>query len=298
MKMILSLDGGGAKLPSHLKAIAVLEASTGKPCCELFHMIIGTSTGSIAAAMLSTGKYSAQELLDIVEVELPKVFKRKFSTKHKYSKDALRESFTTLFTKDACMGIAKTKLVITSYEDTQARMHFFKSWEPKDSLLGLFDAVDRSSAAPLFFGPVISYMLNRVFLDGGVTVFNNPSLFAFVEAVRLGWHNEGVHCFSLGCGHTLNTRTFEEATKGGKIRQLFNWWRLRKGGLARATASKVTCDFLKALEALGWWGFTRIDKEISDKLDAMDKFKYFKDYCLMGEDLGEKLDDAYEGMVK
>ncbi len=293
MKRILSLDGGGAKGPMQLQALAVLEERTGKRVFELFDLIIGTSVGAINASMLATGKYSAVELLEVMRTEMPKVFKRHKTRYGKYSKETLEKKYAEMFGQFAVMGDAKTKLVITSYEDTEARMHFFKSWEDNDSYLGLFQAVDRSSAAPMYFGPVVDSCRELVWLDGGVSMFNNPSLYSFVESTLLGWDSEEVRCYSVGCGYTENKRSFKDATKRGWISQLMNWWRLKKGGLARATASTVICHGLKALVHLEWWKFNRFDTVIPAKLDAMDKTKYFKEYCEYGKLIGNKLSDNY-----
>lgn len=293
MKRILSLDGGGARGPVQLAALAMLEKHTGKRTFEMFDLIIGTSVGSIIGAMLSTGRYDAKDLLQVMKVELPKVFKRKFSRKAKYSKDPLRQAFYNLFGPDVCMGDAKTNLVVTSLEDTTKIMHFFKSWEEADSLIGLFDAVDRSSAAPLYFGPVVDDDKMQVWLDGGVGSFNNPSLYAYEEVNRLGWKESDTMCISLGCGNKSITRTFKDASNDGKIAQILNFMAPSDGGIARETASSEVCRFLEVRP----WTFTRINKEIPKKLDAMDKVKYFDRYVGIGCELGPKLIKAYDGGI-
>ncbi len=52
---ILSLDGGGAKGFYTLGVLREVEALTGKPLCETFDLIFGTSTGSIIASLLALG---------------------------------------------------------------------------------------------------------------------------------------------------------------------------------------------------------------------------------------------------
>ena len=65
-----------------------------------------------------------------------------------------------------------------------------------------------STAAPTYFAPEqIDYGSRQfLFVDGGVTPFNNPSLIAFVTATlpqyRLGWPSgrEAIHLISVGTG--------------------------------------------------------------------------------------------------
>jgi patatin-like phospholipase/acyl hydrolase len=52
---VLSLDGGGAKGFYTLGVLHEVEALTGKPLCEGFGLIFGTSTGAIIAALLGLG---------------------------------------------------------------------------------------------------------------------------------------------------------------------------------------------------------------------------------------------------
>ena len=290
MKRILSLDGGGAKGPMQLSALAVLEQATGKKTHELFDLIVGTSVGAINGSMLSMGQYSASELLTVMKVELPKVFKKQYFKKSKYSKVPLEQAFVNLFGPSTCLGEAKTKLVITSYEDTEGRMHFFKSWEDKDSTMSLFEAVDRSSSAPLFFGPTVDKIDARVWLDGGVGIFNNPSLYAYEEVRRLGWPEDKTTCISLGCGNKSHARTFLEASTDKKFGQILNYIDPIDGGLARRSASQELCSFLSNRP----WDFYRINAIISEKMDKMDQVKYFDKYVLKGHVLSLELVDAYD----
>ena len=48
---ILSLDGGGAKGFYTLGVLKETEAMVGRPLCEAFDLMFGTSTGAIIAAL-------------------------------------------------------------------------------------------------------------------------------------------------------------------------------------------------------------------------------------------------------
>ena len=72
-RMILSIDGGGAKGYMTLQCLAKLEEMTGKKAYEIFDLYAGTSTGSLIAAGLAV-ELDAQELIKIYKNKLPDVF--------------------------------------------------------------------------------------------------------------------------------------------------------------------------------------------------------------------------------
>jgi hypothetical protein len=72
-RMILSVDGGGAKGYMTLHCMAKLEELTGRPAYEIFDFYTGTSTGSLIAAGLAVG-LDAQDLIDIYKNKIPEVF--------------------------------------------------------------------------------------------------------------------------------------------------------------------------------------------------------------------------------
>jgi predicted acylesterase/phospholipase RssA len=72
-RLILSVDGGGAKGYMTLHCLAKLEELTGQPSYEIFDMMAGTSTGSLIAAGLAVG-LNARQLIDIYKNRLPDVF--------------------------------------------------------------------------------------------------------------------------------------------------------------------------------------------------------------------------------
>ena len=158
----------------------------------------------------------------------------------------------------------------------------------------LFDAVDRSSAAPLYFGPVVDDHEHRVWLDGGVGMFNNPALYAYVDASRLDWLKEGVRCFSVGNGFITHWRSFSDAADDGKIAQVLNFLAPKDGGMARRNAPQVVSDFLNNIQTAPQWEFHRIDLEIDWKLNRMDGIKFMSEYEEIGVQLGGMLCEVWE----
>src|SRR5262249_54011267 len=53
---VLSLDGGGTKGVYTLGVRKEVEAIDKVPLCEVFDLVFGTSTGSIIAALIASGK--------------------------------------------------------------------------------------------------------------------------------------------------------------------------------------------------------------------------------------------------
>jgi len=71
---ILSLDGGGAKGFYSLGVLREVEAAAGKPLCEAFDLVFGTSTGSIIASLIALGK-SIDEIHALYRDHVPSVMK-------------------------------------------------------------------------------------------------------------------------------------------------------------------------------------------------------------------------------
>jgi hypothetical protein len=72
----LSLDGGGAKGFCTLGVLGEVEAMLPRPMHETFDLIFGTSTGSIIATLLATGKTVA-EIHSLYCKHVPKIMKAK-----------------------------------------------------------------------------------------------------------------------------------------------------------------------------------------------------------------------------
>src|ERR1700682_2084630 len=74
---ILSLDGGGAKGFYTLGVLAQVEAMLkGKLLCDHFHLIFGTSTGAIIAALVALGRKVA-DIHSLYRQHVPTVMKNR-----------------------------------------------------------------------------------------------------------------------------------------------------------------------------------------------------------------------------
>lgn len=291
MKRILVLDGGGARGMIQASALSVFESAVG-PLHNHFDLIVGTSIGSIVGGAIASGKLSAGEVEDEMKRVLPEVFKKRFGMffrRAKYSKEPLFSSSNRMFGINLKMIDLKCNFVGTSINDMTGKVHFFKSWEKRDGDLRIVDVMDRSSAAPVYFGAVPDESIPAVWIDGGVGLNNNPSAFALVEAARLGWDSEGVQCVNLGTGYVPHSRKYKEAKSDGIFDQALNY--MKDGGYAHRGAERVVSRFVKemSVSVAPWFEYRRFDTILDEKLHKMDAIKYLDQYQSIGKQLGYEM---------
>src|SRR5580700_1188231 len=73
---VLSLDGGGAKGFYTIGVLKEIEAMVGRPLCECFDLIFGTSTGGIIAALLALG-YQVDEIHKLYREHVPVIMRQR-----------------------------------------------------------------------------------------------------------------------------------------------------------------------------------------------------------------------------
>lgn len=210
-RRLLALDGGGIRGVMTLCILEQLEREISQPLWQFFDYIAGTSTGGIIAAGLARGM-SAGELIE---------FYRKAGT-GMFQRTRFLERLNSLYRN----GPLENKLRQTFGVDTDLHPQYLKTlllvvtrnvttdspWpissnpgarynDPGRSdcnlCIPLWQLVRASTAAPVYFPPeVIELDPNDeaktfVFVDGGVTPYNNPAFllyrFATDPAYRLEW---------------------------------------------------------------------------------------------------------------
>ena len=205
---ILSLDGGGAKGFYSLGILREVEALLPQPIHETFELIFGTSTGSIIAALLATGR-TVDEIHEMYKKHVPPIMR----ASNRSAKSAkLRETGKQVFGDDGFdmvltgLGIVSTKWqleapMIFKSRETQAhgrRATFVPGFGCK-----LADAIEAScSAYPFFERKLLKLPSGDVveLFDGGYCA-NNPALYALADAtVALGHSPENCRLLTLGCG--------------------------------------------------------------------------------------------------
>ena len=247
-KRILALDGGGIRGALTLgfleKIETILRDREGNPnllLCDYFDLIGGTSTGAIIAAGLSIGMSAG----DIKELYLnigDKIFGEKYSffkhpvkrIKAAYSFEPLERALAEVFGNITMGGDEiKTGLcVVTKRADTLSTWPILnhpkgKYFKYNKNML-LRQVVRASAAAPSYFmAQQIDVGDNQIatFVDGGVSLANNPGLQLFLIATlkefpyRWQLGEENLSLVSIGTG--TYTKRYDAKKIAGK--NLLGW---------------------------------------------------------------------------
>ncbi len=238
MKKILSLDGGGIKglmtaivlrdIERQLPGASEVDLDKTNIIKDHFDLVAGTSTGSILAAAICTGR-SLNTIIDLYEKKGRVIFQpnlklwgnrvlRTFSqgvSHPKHSDKGLAKELKAEFSNgrgEIKLGskLIKTPLLIQAFDATLHEPIVFKSHhcdDKSDRDLNLWEVVKSSASAPTFFpSHSLSYRDHEkphAMIDGGVFA-NNPSMIALSEAFSLGWDDkEDVLLVSLGTSEEI-----------------------------------------------------------------------------------------------
>ncbi len=341
---ILALDGGGIRGVITLEILAKLENDLkdqlGKDddfrLSDYFDYFGGTSTGAIIAAGLSIGM-SVAELLEFYTKKGKEMFDKSSllkKWKSLYESGPLLNMLQDTFGKDTNMDIANGKFkalltVVTMNRSTDSPWPISNNplarYNSKDRAdnnqnIKLYQLIRASTAAPAYFPPeTLEWDPNDpsktfVFVDGGVTPYNNPAFLLYRmathSAYKLNWErgedkllvvsvgtgsatSEGEYrnlgntlmelptnlMYAIQIDQDINCRTFGKCTYGPEIdREL--------GDMVPTADEDTHRDFTyvrynadlseKGLKALG---LGHLDPE---KVQKMDSVKNIKDLQLVG----------------
>ena len=214
-KKILALDGGGIRGILSVEILAKIEdllreKSGGKKefvLADYFDFFAGTSTGGIIAACLSWGMTVDRIRNFYLENGKEMFDKASILKRHRYKfEDAkLSGRLQEEFGADTSLGSEKLKTLLllvmrnastdspwpvsnnpaAKYNDTQRTDCNLR--------LPLWQLVRASTAAPTYFPPEVVTIGQKefIFVDGGITMYNNPAFQAFlmatVEPYCLNW---------------------------------------------------------------------------------------------------------------
>jgi hypothetical protein len=229
-RRMLALDGGGIRglitLGILQKIETMIQQATGQSLCEYFDYIAGTSTGAIIAASLARGMNVAQVIN----------FYRNFG-REMFDPSALTERYKYLHTADPlisqlqvvygldttldpedlrCLLLVVTKNVTTDSAWPVSSNPDAKYNDPSrtdnNSRMPLWKLVRASTAAPVYFpAEVMTWDETKpsnavVFVDGGMTPYNNPAFLLYrmatEPAYRLNWSSgeKNLLLISVGTG--------------------------------------------------------------------------------------------------
>lgn len=219
-KKILALDGGGIRGMMTIEVLAKIESQlrqqlkkgTEFRLSHFFDFVAGTSTGAIIAACVSSGM-AVSEIREFYESSGKEMFDKAFLLKrfrHKYEDEKLAGKLRAVFGKDTTLGSDKLQTVLmmvmrnaTTDSPWPVSNNPFAKYNQRDRKdcnldLPLWQLIRASTAAPVFFPPeVVTFCPGTpneyqfIFVDGGITMYNNPAFQAFlmatVEPYKMGW---------------------------------------------------------------------------------------------------------------
>jgi uncharacterized protein len=287
-KRILALSGGGVRgivSVAFLERLEkLIEEIEGKPVLlgDWFDLIGGTSTGAIIATALALG-YRAAEIHKFYSELGPRIFRRSFwrisAMRSKFDAAPLLDEIRkvgggrTLDSEDLRTGLA----IVTKRADTGSPWIILNNprsayWDtPKDgSFIGnrhysLVNLVRASTAAPHYFDPelipIAPGMPPGLFVDGGVSPFNNPALALFMIAALpqygLAWPlgPENLTIVSVGTG------SFRYRIAAEKL-PLFRTLAFA----THALASQINDSEQLVLTLMSWFGESPVSWHINSEL--------------------------------
>ena len=234
-RKLLALDGGGIRGMLSLEVLAKVEALLQQQLgrddqfvlADYFDYIAGTSTGAIIATCLSLGM-RVDTIREFYQASGPAMFDkasllRRF--RYKFEDEKLANQLKDKIGADTTLGSDKLKtLLLLVLRNATTDSPWPVSNNPKAKYncdltrddcnlnLPLWQVVRGSTAAPTYFPPqVISIgSQNFTFVDGGVTMYNNPAfqlfLMATVEPYSLNWPagEDQMLLVSIGTGTSPN----------------------------------------------------------------------------------------------
>ena len=248
-KKLLALDGGGIRGVITLEVLRRLETMLAEKLgkgddfvlADYFDYIAGTSTGAVIAAGLSKG-LRVDQLLGLYVDRGEEMFDkaallRKF--RYRYGIGRLRELLQEVLGETTTFGDddLKTLLMMVLRNATtdspwplsnNPRARYNDPARANNNLdIPLWQLVRASTAAPVYFPPEVVTVGDRdfVFVDGGLTMYNNPAfqlfLMATLDAYRLGWPatESDLLVVSVGTGRSPKA---DDHLRPGDMNLLFN----------------------------------------------------------------------------
>jgi hypothetical protein len=210
-KKLLAIDGGGIRGVLALEVLQriedVLKAKCGRAdfrLADYFDYVAGTSTGGIIAAGLSIGM-SVKEILDFYQEAGAQMFVKARLLRrlhYKFEDEPLAQKLKEVFGVNTTLGSEKLRtllLLVMRNATTDSPWPISNNPYAKynDSARSdcnlkfpLWQLVRASTAAPTYFPPEVIVLPGAtpheerefVFVDGGVTMYNNPAFQMFLMA--------------------------------------------------------------------------------------------------------------------
>ena len=211
-KKILTMDGGGIRGIISVEILAGIEdmlrrelkAGADFVLADYFDFVAGTSTGAIIAACIATGM-SMTRIRTFYEESGVEMFDKASLLKrlhYKYNDDNLSKKLKSELGEATTLGDAKIRcllMMVMRNATTDSPWPVSNNPYAKYNLraradcnlnLPLWQLVRASTAAPVYFPPEVVTLGEKsfVFVDGGITMYNNPAFQAFLMATTQPYH--------------------------------------------------------------------------------------------------------------
>jgi predicted acylesterase/phospholipase RssA len=223
---VLALDGGGIRGLIAGTVLEEIETKMQRPIADMFDLVAGTSTGGILALGLvkpaAGGKpeFTAKDMCDLYLNEGTTIFHHSLfqdvKTLHgvtdaRYPSEPIERILGQHF-GNTMLSEALKDVVIPSYDLCAPAPYFFKREYAQDPQhnwdVDMARVARATSAAPTYFDPAILPSddggPDHALVDGG-TFANNPTLSAYVDALRLKGNIPRVLVVSIGTGRPPQT---------------------------------------------------------------------------------------------
>jgi len=235
-RKLLACDGGGIRGIISIEILAQIEAelrkTSGQPnlvLADYFDYVGGTSTGAIIATLISLG-FSMDGARDFYLKSGAEMFHKALlwdRFKNKFQDDRLAAMLKDVIGAATAFGSDKLRtllMIVLRNATTDSPWPISNNPEAKynrpgrtgrNTELPLWQLVRASTAAPVYFPPEVIYVGQKefVFVDGGVTMYNNPAfqlfLMATTEPYRLCWPTgeKEMLLVSIGTGASANANS-------------------------------------------------------------------------------------------
>lgn len=233
-KKLLALDGGGIRGVMTLGVLAKIESTLQSALkkgdtfvlSDYFDYIAGTSTGAIIATCLSLG-WRVDRITRFYEESGAEMFDKaslRERFRYKYRDEKLSALLKSVLGANKTLGdgdIRTLLMVVMRNATTDSpwplsnnprAKYNLDNRRDRNTLLPLWQLVRASTAAPTYFPPESVDVGERrfIFVDGGVTMYNNPAfqlfLMATLEPYQVCWPTgeKAMLIVSLGTGTSPN----------------------------------------------------------------------------------------------
>jgi hypothetical protein len=267
-------------------ALARASATPGTLLADHFDLVAGTSAGAIVASAIAL-RIPMAEIRDFVEANTRSMFQPSGwleRIRHLYDKRQLERNLRTWFGEDTALGSDRLRtLLMLVMRNASTDSPWIVSNSPRAPFnrrdlddcnldLKVWQLARASAAAPGYFEPEV-VTLDRtgrhrfVFVDGGLTGFNNPAfkafLFATTEPYGLGWEagEDRLVVVSVGTG---GTRRQDPLLQPARMHHWYTMWEVPRALMLAADREQdVLCrTFGRCLAG------DPIDLEVGDLRDA------------------------------